>query len=174
MKVETKRLLLRQFVKSDIAEAHLLFCDEEAMRMVGMYPPLTRLEETEDRINEWMRMERYLAIVLKDTGKLIGYLAVNPDSEEGREDTRELGFALISNYRGQGYMKEAVYALLSELKRKGIMYVWACCFKENAASEKLIRSAGFEFQKEGTFQTPNDREYESLEFRIKLQEPQGQ
>ena len=79
-----------------------------------------------------------------------------------------MGFALISKYRGQGYMKEAVNAVLKELSRNNIAYVWACCFKENIVSEKLIRSIGFEFQQEGIFDSPNDRKYKSLEFRMKL------
>ena len=168
MIIETKRLLLRHFAKSDAKEAHGLFCDEEAMRMVGMYPPFTRFEETEERINKWVNAKSYLAIVLKEIGSLIGYIVINPDSEEFREDTREMGFALISKYRGQGYMKEAVNAVLKELSRNNISYVWACCFKENIVSEKLIRSIGFEFQQEGIFDSPNDRKYESLEFRMKL------
>lgn len=164
----TSHVALRSFMKSDITQVHALFCDEEAMRMVGMYPPFTRLEETTDRICQWMNSGRYRAITREDTGELIGYIAVNPDSEEGRADARELGFALISKYRGQGYMKEAVNIVLNELAEEGIAYVWACCFKENAASERLIRSMGFEFQGEGTFYSQNDREYESLEFRMSL------
>ena len=74
MIIETKRLLLRHFAKSDAKEAHGLFCDEEAMRMVGMYPPFTRFEETEERINKWVNAKRYLAIVLKEIGSLIGYI----------------------------------------------------------------------------------------------------
>ena len=97
--METKRLFLRHFVKSDAKEAHGLFCDEEAMRMVGMYPPFARFEETEERINKWVNEKRYFAIVLKETESLIGYIVINPDSEEFREDTREMGFALISKYR---------------------------------------------------------------------------
>lgn len=169
MKMETKRLLLRQFEDKDIKEAHELFCDEEAMRFAGMYPPLTRLEETEKRIHEWMKDGSHLAVVLKETGSLIGYIAIHPDSEEGREDTREIGFALISRYRRKGYMKEAVDAVLKDLARNNnVAYVWACCFKENVNSEKLIRSMGFGFQQEGVFDSPNDRQYESLEFRITL------
>ena len=167
--METKRLLLRQFKKRDAKEAHELFCDEEAMRFVGMYPPVTRFEETKARIQKWMKQENHLAIVLKKTDSLIGYIAVNPDSEEGREDTRELGFALISKYRGNGYMKEAIDAVLKDLARNNnVAYVWACCFKENVNSEKLIRSMGFGLQQEGVFDSPNDRKYESLEFRITL------
>lgn len=168
MITETKRLLLRYFAESDAKEAHELFCDDEAMRMVGMYPPFTRFEETETRINKWANEKEYLAIVLKETGVLIGYIAIHPDSEECREDTRELGFALISKYRGQGYMKEAANAVLKELAGNNITYVWACCFKENVDSAKLIKSIGFEFQQEGIFNSPNDRKYESLEFRMIL------
>lgn len=168
MTIETKRLLLRYFSKNDAKEAHGLFCDEEAMRMVGMYPPFSCFEETEERINKWVNAKRHLAIVHKETGSLIGYIVINLDSEECREDTRELGFALISKYRGRGYMKEAVKAVLKELSRDNIAYVWACCFKDNTVSEKLIRSIGFEFQQEGIFDSPNDRRYESLEFRMKL------
>lgn len=166
MSIETKRLVLRHFAQADAKEAHELFCDEEAMRMVGMYPAFTRFEETEERIGRWVNAERYHAIVLKETGSLIGYIVVNPDSEEGREDTRELGFALIARYRGKGYMKEAVNAVLKELAGNNITYVWACCFKENVNSERLIRSMGFEFRQEGIFDSPNDRKYESLEFRM--------
>lgn len=168
MIIETERLLLRHFMENDAKEAHELFCDGEAMRMVGMYPPFTCFEETEARIARWMSLEKHFAIVLKETGELLGYIVINQDSEEGREDTRELGFALISKYRGKGYMKEAIDAVLKELSRRSIVYVWACCFKENAPSERLIRRIGFEFQQEGIFNSPNDREYESLEFRMKL------
>lgn len=98
MTIETKRLLLRYFSKNDAKEAHGLFCDEEAMRMVGMYPPFSRFEETEERINKWVNAKRHLAIVHKETGSLIGYIVINLDSEECREDTRELGFALISKH----------------------------------------------------------------------------
>ena len=51
MPMETERLLLRRFTQNDVIAAHELFSDEEAMRLDGMYPPFTKLKETEDRIN---------------------------------------------------------------------------------------------------------------------------
>lgn len=65
-------------------------------------------------------------------------------------------------------MREAINAILAQLREEGIIYVWACCFKENTSSETLIRSLGFEFQQEGTFDAENDRTYELLEFRMTL------
>lgn len=166
--LETQRLLLRNFEPADAIGAHDLFSDSEAMRMVGMYPPLASIEETMARVERWSRHDSRLAVIKKDSGEFVGYIAVNPDSGENREDTRELGFAALKKHRRSGYMKEAVQAVLDDLKKQGVRYVWACCFKENAASETFIRSLGFAFQQEGTYEAKNDRTYESLEFRMTL------
>jgi ribosomal-protein-alanine N-acetyltransferase len=167
--LETERLILRNFELEDIQGAHKLFTDDDAMRYVGMYPAFTTIEETKNRVEQWRQNDERIAIAIKATGEFVGYISVNPDSEEGREDTREFGFAISAEYRRKGYMREAVNAILEQLRDEGIIYVWACCFKGNSSSEALIRSLGFEFQQEGTFHSQNDRTYESLEFRLTLQ-----
>lgn len=166
--IETPRLVLRLFSVEDTADIHPLFCDQEAMRLVGMLPAFEDMEQTRERLTRWSPSERRLAVVLKETGRVIGYLAVNPDSEEGREDTREIGFALHAADRGHGYMREAVEAMLAALRTQGIRFVWACCFTENRSSEQLIRRLGFAFQKQGRYTPPNDHTYDSLEFRLTL------
>lgn len=169
--LETERLIIRKLDVCDAVMSHELFSDDDAMRLVGIYPPLRTMEETLERLTEWRTTENgeRFALVMKDTDEFLGYVAVNPDSEEDREDTRELGFAMRAEARRRGFMKEALQAVLAELKREGIAYVWACCFKGNDASEKLIRSLGFDFIQEGTYEVENDREYGSLEFRLELQ-----
>lgn len=166
--IETERLMLRPFSKSDAEQVHTLFCDREAMRLVGMLPEFSELSQTQERISAWQNDGSHLALALKADGSVLGYIAVNPDSEEGRADTRELGFALASEHRHHGYMREAIGAVLATLKGQGVKYVWACCFKENTASKELIQKSGFDFVQEGTHQPVNDREYETLEFRIVL------
>lgn len=169
-RIETERLIIRKIALEDAEAAHELFSDGDAMRWVGIYPPLTDISETRERITEWNsdEEEERFALLKRDTGEFLGYIAVNPDSEEEREDTRELGFAMRAKVRRQGYMKEALMAVLDELRREGIVYVWACCFKGNDASEKLISGLGFELMQEGTYEVKNDREYVSLEFRLEL------
>ena len=98
-KTETERLVIRKFKTGDAPAAHILFTDDDAMRWLAMYPPLTSLEETEARISEWIHDEEHFAIEKKETGEFIGYIAINPDSEEDREDTRELGFGTVKNER---------------------------------------------------------------------------
>ncbi len=169
-RIETERLVIRKIDLCDADMAHELFCDEDAMRWVGIFPPLNSIEKTKERLREWHadEEEERFSILKKDTKEFLGYVAINPDSEEEREDTKELGFALRKKVRGQGYMNEALRAVLNELKQEGITYVWACCFKGNASSEKLIRNLGFQLMQEGTYEVENDRTYESLEFRIEL------
>jgi len=167
-RLETERLYIRKFEVKDAEACHELFADEDAMRWVAMFPPLLSIEETNDRIREWMQDDKHYAILKKDTGEFIGYIAVNPDSEENRKDTRELGFAMLKEHRRHGYMAEVVSTVLDELRNEGITYVWACCFEGNEASKKLIEKIGFEFQQEGCFEAKNDRKYKSYEFKLTL------
>lgn len=122
MKVATDRLIIRPFIESDLEGSHRLFILEDAMKFLGLAPALTDISQSKDRLNKWMVDGLHHAIALPD-GKFIGYITVDPDSEEDREDTKELGFALLPEYRGNGYMKEAVSAVLGKLKQKVfIMY----------------------------------------------------
>lgn len=167
-RLETNRLILRNFELNDANQIHKLFSDANAMRLGGMYPHFSKIEQTIERIQEWKESESRLAILKKDTCEIIGYIAINDDSVEQRNDTRELGYGIIEQFRRKGYMKEAISAVLEDLRTEGIIYVWASCFKENMASEKLILSMGFDFVQHGTYVVVGDRKYESLEFRIKL------
>lgn len=88
---------------------------------------------------------------MKETGTEIGHIAVYKDSEEGREDTRELGYAVDEKYRRKGYMKEAITEILKNLFENEIRYVWACCIQTNEPSKNLIEKMGFKFVKEGVF-----------------------
>ncbi len=67
-------------------------------------------------------------------------------------------------------MSETVKAVIEYLETKDIGFVWACCFKENIESKKLIERLGFEFQNSGEhFVETEKRSYESLEYRINIQ-----
>lgn len=165
--IETERLILRCFLPEDALQIHPLFCDDEAMRLVGMYPAFTKLKQTQERIGRWAGNPRRLAIVLKNSNKVIGYVAVD-SRDEKCEDTKELGFAINEKCRRKGYIREAVTAIQETLKMGGVKYLWACCFEENAASENFIRSMDFKFQKRGTYAAINDRTYVSLEFMKEL------
>ena len=169
MEMETKRLLLRPVVPDDAAALHAFFCLPEEMRLLGLAPAHTTLAQSEALVARWAVDGQHHALLLRDSGTLIGYMAIQPDSEENRPDTRELGFGLLPQWQHQGYMTEAIQALLDVFRKRGIRYVWACCFRENSASERLIRRCGFSFVQEGVFFFPGEKKkYGSMEFCLEL------
>ncbi len=169
MNLKTKRLSIRPFTMNDAADAHAFFTLTEVMQPVGMAPAFTAMEQTKSRLAHWETDGLHHAIALHDTGEVIGYIAVNPDSEEGRGDTRELGFALHPAYQHKGYMDEAVSATLDELRRTGVRFVWACCFQENLPSKRFIERTGFVLQQEGEFAAQGaGKTYPSFEYRMEL------
>jgi len=167
MKLQTNKLELRRFMKEDYVSAFAIFSDTYTMEMLGIDPVLTTLEQSKELIDDWSNYDDRLAIVLKETNQLVGYIAIHEDSE-GQEDTREIGFATIPLYRKQGYMFEALNAVLTNLKQNNIKYVWACSFKGNIASEHLIQKLGFELMNNGEYTAENGKTYQSLEYRKTL------
>ncbi|WP_370872481.1 GNAT family N-acetyltransferase [Breznakia pachnodae] len=62
-------------------------------------------------------------------------------------------------------ISEVVNEILNYLFIHDIEYVWACCFKENISSKKLIEKLGFILQQEGNFYSSSlDKTFDSYEY----------
>jgi len=109
--------------------------------------------------------ENIFAIENKENRKMIGYIAINSDSENGREDTKELGFVLNRNYQNQGIMTEVICKILDYLFSNNIEYVYACCFQNNMPSKRLIEKCGFTYEQEGSFYAESlNKSFKSFEY----------
>lgn len=177
MNIDTKRLHIRPFTINDGKDMHALFTLTEVMRPLGMAPAHTSMDQTIERLNRWSCMGIHHAITLRESKdgteseRVIGYIVIKPDSEENREDTRELGFALHPDWQHRGYMTETVEAVLAYLKKQGIRYVWACCFEQNLSSKSLIERCGFSFRQKGSFFAEGEGvTYPSLEYCMELKD----
>ena len=170
MRINTERLLLRNFSRGDVADV-FEYCSQEGVGEMAGWPAHKAIDETEKMLDEWINNKNIFAIVWKKNGKVIGHLAVNADSEENRDDTRELGCALNRNYQRRGIMTEAIRAVLGCFFTNGIAFIWACCFQNNAASKGMIEKCGFSFQQEGTFYAKRlDKTFPSYEYRMTREE----
>ena len=150
MKSETKRLLLRPYEESDWADYRTFFDDPDMWRMLG-YHPFEKEEHFRGDFQWRLENPGVTALVLKETGRLVGDFCVgelNPPLLE-REELRgrrgvSLSFSLHRDWRRQGLMREALSALLEELLRSGELdFVNSGYFSFNTASEALHRSLGF-------------------------------
>lgn len=162
---DTARVRLRNFCQQDLDDVHI-FCSQPEIETVG-WRAHKSIEETGKVLEQWAANENIFALVHKADNRVIGFIAVHEDSEEGRPDTRELGFALNTQYRRQGIMSEVIHAVLDHLFSKEISYVWACCIQENIASKCLIEKMGFAFMQEGVYFSESfQKEFPSYEYRM--------
>ena len=113
--IETTRLILRPFREGDAEDVFEYL--EEPMVNCFACMKLNSLEEARKAVMEWAEDAEYtFAIVLKDTGKVIGEIEAHPESsqpdmaENYVKDTFSPCWMLNSNYHGKGYAYEAAKA----------------------------------------------------------------
>ena len=164
MQLETHRTRLRPFQEADLNDLHAYSSQPGVGEMAGWKPHVS-LAESKQALCANIQNPNRLAIEWKEENRVIGHIAVHEDSENGREDTRELGFALHPDYHRRGIMTEVVCRVVDSLFSDGIRHVYACCFQNNTASRRLIESCGFAFEREGVFYSPSlQKEFASFEY----------
>lgn len=164
MFVETERTFLRNFTESDLQDVWEYSSQDGVGEAAGWLHHHT-IAETRAALAKDIQNRSKYAIILRKNKKVIGYLAVNEDSEDHRADTKELGCVLNRAYQRQRIMTEVIRAVLEELFSQEIAYVYACCFQENTASKHMIEKCGFSFEQEGTYYAkPLQKEFKSFEY----------
>jgi [ribosomal protein S5]-alanine N-acetyltransferase len=74
----------------------------------------------------------------------IGMVGIHPTPEYKRA---ELGYWMGHEYRGQGYMSEAVRRMIQfGFEVLDLNRVYAACFAENKASEHVMQKAGMVYE----------------------------
>jgi ribosomal-protein-alanine N-acetyltransferase len=150
--LETKRLLLRRLVPSDLDALFALYRDPEVRRF---FPEDTvTYEETKEEL-EWIIKVYYgqygfglWATVEKETGAFIGRCGLLPWTIEGRAEV-EVAYLLARAYWGQGLATEATQAILSYGFEQLQMPRLICLIDpENAASKRVAEKIGMVFEQE--------------------------
>lgn len=153
--IETERLILRPFELSDATDLYeyLKTIDVNCFACMKLDSP----DEAERAVRE--RMEHlgyYLAITLKDSGKVIGEIEGAPESMEPQVDeasscdTYSLCWLLNKDYQGKGYAYEAAHAFFEYLFNvQGARRLYAYTEDYNISSQRLCEKLGM--RREGVF-----------------------
>lgn len=164
MILETQRTRLRLFESKDLEDLYEYSSQSGVGEMAGWRPHVEK-EESRVVLEQNMQNHCVFAIELKENAKVVGHIAVHADSENNRADTKELGFVLNRDYQRRGIMAEVIPKVLEQLFAEGVSHVYACCFRENLPSRKLIEKCGFRFEREGTFYSSSlDETFRSFEY----------
>jgi ribosomal-protein-alanine N-acetyltransferase len=149
--LETARLILRALSLDDAVD-QLAYAREPEVARPGMWDPLPTLEENRRDLIETLASEARgetaeWGVEHRLEGRLIGRCGfVHFRRGHG---SAELGFALARPYWRQGYMTEAVTAVLRYgFEQLGLRRVEAICLAENTACRRLLE--GMHFELEGT------------------------
>lgn len=164
MRLETKRTILRNFENKDLQDLND-YCSQDGVGEMAGWKHHSDLVTSKEVLYRNIKNKNIFAIENKEDGKVIGHISINDDSENGREDTKELGFVLNRNYQNKGIMTEVTYKILEYLFSNDIEYVYACCFQNNIPSKKLIEKCGFTLEQEGIFYSESlNKTFKSFEY----------
>ena len=148
MKITTDRLVIRTFRFADDWDLFEMCSDEETAYNAG-WTPHKNLEISRQVILGYIYNQETLAITLKDTEKLIGTISLYQTNLRKNINCRELGFCLNKDYRNQGYVSEALEAMLAYgFKKLKLDLIMVCHHEKNAACRSVIKK--FPFVYEGT------------------------
>lgn len=141
---ETARLRFRTFLSEDLDRLAAINADVETSRYVGDGEPLSR-----DQTRQWIENSRENvarfgygtgAVVLRETGELIGWSGIARPDEGGEE----ILYGFYRDYWGQGFGTELLGGLLDWAWRTlGLGELRATVHRHNGASIRMLESAGF-------------------------------
>lgn len=143
MKIETDRLIIRNYETEDMADAAEFLLDSETMHFIP-----EKFETAKEMAGFLEKnQDKFFPVVLKEEEKVIGHLSFEPFFGD---HSYEIGWVFNNNFHQKGFAKEAAQALLDDgFKRLGIHRVIATCQPENPGSWRLMESLGM--RKEGDF-----------------------
>jgi [ribosomal protein S5]-alanine N-acetyltransferase len=150
--IETERLFLRSVEPKDDTFIFQLYSDEEVCRYLFDEEIYTSLDDAREFIKWNQKPEetgnnRWL-IIRKMDGERLGTCGY--DSWDTENHIAEIGYDLLPDHWGNGYMKETLMAAIeSGFQNMGLNRINAYTALENEKSAKLLESLGF--LKEGIY-----------------------
>ncbi len=153
-KLETKMLtkghvLLRPIDNTDAPFVFKLRSDTDNMRFVDMklYEDKNRAERFIRAVSNDMAAGRvcFWVIYLPDTKDLIGTVCLWNITEDG--NSAEIGYELLPDHQGHGYMREAVSMVIDyAFSEAGLSRIEAITHKDHNSSLSLLSHLNFQHQ----------------------------
>lgn len=149
-KIQTNRLLLRQFDESDIENVFKGLSHTDVIKHYGIN--FDSLEATKEQMTWFAELDKdgtgmWLAVCSLDNKTFYGAGGLNSLSKEHKK--AEIGFWLLPDFWGQGIMKEAMPLICDfGFDKLGLHRIEGFVESENVNCKKAM--AKLDFQHEGT------------------------
>lgn len=144
--LETPRLYLRKMTVADANEVFENWTSSENVAKYLTWAPHTSIEVTKEYLTaEEENRDEGWGIILKETGQLIGNIAVIEDKRKIK--TKTLGYVLGEKFWNHGYMSEALIKVIDFLfETTDVNRIEAEHDTKNPNSRKVMAKAGMTFE----------------------------
>jgi len=145
--LESSRLILRPLTPADVDDVLEYQSNPAVIRFIPW--PVRDREMVAEAITKLLEfiasgepgLNQTYAMQLKSSGKVIGQ--VNYMFKDGHDFQREIGYVINPAFGGQGYVHEALVAMVTHVFDKGdVQRVYAKIDARNTASEKVAQRLG--------------------------------
>lgn len=145
-RIETERMVLRPWTTDDAGECFLLAKNPNVGPHAG-WKPHADAEESRKIIEEIFLPAGAWAVTMRESGRIVGCVGLEPDKTRPDVASRELGYWLAEEYWGKGLMTEAARAVIDYGFETLLLEVLAICTgPENRRSQNVIQKCGFSYE----------------------------
>lgn len=144
--IETERTILRRYTEEDAEALYEIAKDPDVGPHAGWAPhesPAASLEI----IRELFLKTDTFAVTDKETGRLIGTTALEPDRLRPDANSWELGYWLARDQWGKGLMTEVAKAMITYgFEDRKLDQIGICTSPVNKRSQNIIKKCGFTYE----------------------------
>jgi ribosomal-protein-alanine N-acetyltransferase len=153
---QTERLQIRELTMSYVLDYHEWLSDPQVMKYVNGFEMSKSIENTTQKLSEAIqsaseipRVMYFLAIVLKESQKLIGSVGGTVIKKGQEGGIMEIGYFLNRKYWKQGFASEATKAFVDYcFMNIDVHKITASCDTEHIQSQKVMLSCGMKKEAE--------------------------
>lgn len=146
MILKGERIMIRFFENSDLEDFYE-FSKEPNVGFNAGWKPHTSKDLSKKILYTKVMSPTNFAVVLKDSGKVIGSIELNPSHIREKVRAFEIGFAFNPKYWGHGYASEATRLMLGYAFEKMHAVVCEMChIVDNKSCERVALATGFIYE----------------------------
>lgn len=154
IRVETQRLVLREFLPEDFHQLAPILANPQVMKF--SLTGILSIPQTQKKIESFIASyAKYgfgkWAVILKDSNELIGYCGIAVEKIDN-QDEKEIGYRIAPRFWDKGLATEAALAVLqygfNQLK---LPYILGIVESANIASVRVLEKLGMKYQRKTVF-----------------------
>ena len=154
MRVETQRLVLREFQREDFRELAPILANPQVMKFSTT--GVLSISQTQEKVESFIASYEEFgfgkwAVIFKESNELIGYCGIAVEQIDNK-DEKEIGYRLNSKFWGKGLATEAASAAIQYgFERFKFSYILGIVERANIASVRVLEKLGMRYEREALF-----------------------